>query len=121
VIRKSVEVNIMSKLKLVDFQGNHLATITQDDSGELSFEVVNEVLEEELKSLFISIEKEPHYLTLGTYRAQNKQVVRQTLRKKLEPGDPDFLRGVKDQITRQKVEIGGKRIRGLLIDTIGGK
>jgi hypothetical protein len=96
VIRKSVEVNIMNKLKLVDFQGNHLATITQDDSRELSLEVVNEGLEEELKSLFISIEKEPQYLTLGKYSTQNEHVIQQTLQKKLEPGDPNFLRGVRD-------------------------
>jgi hypothetical protein len=121
VIRKSIEVNIMSKLKLVDFQGNHLATIIQDDSGELSLEVVSEGLEEELKSLFISIEKEPQYLTLGKYSTHNKQVIQQTLRKKIEPGDPNFLRGVRDQITRQKVKVGGIRIRGLLIDNEGRK
>ena len=103
-------------LKIVDLKGNHLATIHHEVGEKPRLEIVDESLRQELNALFEMIRNEKVFLITGTRESRDKQVIHRTIRKQVSSSDPDFLKGVRDTITRKKLTIGGRRVRGLLIE-----
>lgn len=102
-------------LKIVDLKGNHLASIHQEGGSNLRIEIIDESLRQELDTFFKRILSEKVYLVRGTRETKDRQVIHQTVRKQVQPGDPDFLKGVQDMITRTRLRLGGQRVRALLI------
>ncbi len=107
-------------LKIVTLDHKHLANLYQDPGLPPRLEIIEEKLHAELEAFFQRIQADKIYLVGGRTISHGDQVVRQTHRKQVMPGDPDFLSGVQDMLTRQKVTLGGVRVRGLLIGTQEG-
>ena len=108
----------MGTLKIVDFDGHHLGTITQDANGELDLEVVDERYRADSKAFLQRIASQPVYLTTGERIEKERKVSFVTRRKQVHPTDPDFLAGVKELLN--KTRFGETRVRGLLLREGGG-
>ena len=103
-------------LKIVDLKGQHLANLHQEPGAGLMLEVIDEQLRPELEAFLEAVRTEPVYLVSGTHKIEGQRNTHQTVRKLVRPGEVDFLKGVQDLIARQKVQIGDRRVRGLLVE-----
>ena len=103
-------------LKIVDLEGNHLATIDQEADSELTATVVDESIRQELHGFLERIQQGGVYLVGGVRDVRGEQVIHRTTRKQLQSGNPDYLKGVRDMIQRSRLSLGGRRVRALLIE-----
>jgi len=103
-------------LKISDLKGNHLADLYQEAGGGLRLEVIAEEQRPELEGLLEAIRTGPVSLVGGSTETRGERIVHETRRRTVTPGEPDFLKAVQDWLVRQKVQVGGQRVRGLLIE-----
>lgn len=103
----------MRTLRIVDFDGDHLGTITQDTNGELHLEVVDEGYREDMSDFLQRITSQPIYLKTGERIEREGKITFVTRRKEVTPTDPDFLAGVKGLLNKSR--FGETRVRGLLL------
>lgn len=106
-------------LKIVDLKGNHLASIHQEADSGLTTTVVDESIGQELEGFLERIRQEGVYLVGGVRQTRGEQVIHRTTRRQLQPGDPDYLKGVRDMMQRSRLSLGGRRVRALLIEKRG--
>lgn len=103
----------MRKLKVIDFDRNHLGTIVQESGGQLRLEVVKEEYRKQLEAFLKRITTEPVYLIGGEQIEKDgkRRFIRR--RKQVRPEDEDFLLGV--QLLLNKTRFGETRLRGLVL------
>ena len=102
------------ELKIVDLKGNHLASIRE--SGQmLSLEIIDLSLDKDLQEIFEQIKTASIQTISGKREERDGKVIHTTRRQEVEPGDPQYFKGLQDWILRKKIKVGGNRVRGLAV------
>jgi len=102
------------ELKIIDLEGNHLASIRESDQM-LSLDIIEHSVDKDLQEIFEQIKTASIQTITGKREERGGKVIHTTRRQEVKPGDPQYLKGLQDWILRKKMKVGGNRVRGLAV------
>jgi hypothetical protein len=103
-----------TKVIIKQLGGGEIGTIAQNPGGALIVRAILPTLQAELEAAVRGVCQQPLTILATATETSGGQIIQKTIQKVVKPGEPKYLLALADALTKSKIQIAGKRVRGYI-------
>jgi hypothetical protein len=105
------------KIIVKQLGGGEIGVISQNPGGLLIIQAYLPTLQAELEATVRTVSQQPLTYIAGATEIVGGQTVQKTIQKLAKPGDAEYLPALADALSKTKIRISGKRVRGYVVQS----